>query len=354
MREFNFRGRFTLQALGLAQAWEADGEGVREIGRRLNHSASNVQNRLDRVRGLPSHEVEAAFQRPPRGPRPLPSKAAKDIAQRRKKVCELARQPGPGHHPHKFPSANSIARECTRLGIKCSATTVRSDLKAMGFVARKRQKAQKLYPSDPATRLHFCKTVALNADYQFCDEKIFDRNDHSCQYEWCEDQQDPSVMERERWSPKVHVWGMIGIGVKELVVLPEGSINAAKYKLHVLQRVVVPTLTRLKAAGRNPVFVQDGARPHTAHANINYLVSKLINILRNWPPRSPDLNPIENLWAHIQRLVSERGPSDTEELKKFVVDVWNKIPQSVIDDYVRSFAGRVKECRARKGQHLKR
>jgi len=157
-----------------------------------------------------------------------------------------------------------------------------------------------------------------------------------------------------RWAPKVHIWGMIGIGVKKLVFLPEGSMDARKYKLYCLQRVVVPTVNKLREEGRTPVFMQDGARPHTAHANLEYLGSKGIVLLENWPARSPELNPIENLWAYIQRKVSDRGPENQEDLREMVQEEWDAIPQALIDEYVLSFQQRLSECRQRKGQHLRR
>jgi len=177
----------------------------------------------------------------------------------------------------------------------------------------------------------------------FSDEKIFDTNDHGCRTEWCYQGQRASVRETARWAPKLHIWGMIGVGVKKLVVLPEGAIDAKKYKLHCLQRVVVPTMEVLRAEGRTPVFMQDGARAHTANTNLTYLSSKGIFPLQ-WPARSPDLNPMENFWAHVQREVSNRGPTDEEELRAFVQRVWNDILQSVVDAYVLSFQHRLKAC----------
>jgi len=41
---------------------------------------------------------------------------------------------------------------------------------------------------------------------------------------------------------------------------------------------------------------------------------------------SPDLNPIENLWAIVKRNVEERRPKNLEDLEMFMVEEWELIP----------------------------
>ena len=69
-----------------------------------------------------------------------------------------------------------------------------------------------------------------------------------------------------------------------------------------------------------------------------------VELLENWPAHSPDLNPIERVWAILSKMVSERGPYGPEDLSKFVVEEFWKIPQSLIDNLVLSFEGKLKKC----------
>ena len=41
---------------------------------------------------------------------------------------------------------------------------------------------------------------------------------------------------RDRWAPKVHFWGLIGVGVKKLVVLPQTAITADICRDHCLKK----------------------------------------------------------------------------------------------------------------------
>lgn len=50
--------------------------------------------------------------------------------------------------------------------------------------------------------------------------------------------------------------------------------------------------------GPGDVFMYDGASMHTA-CIVRYLLDEINTEVMVWPPYSPDLNPIENLWAHI-------------------------------------------------------
>ena len=68
-----------------------------------------------------------------------------------------------------------------------------------------------------------------------------------------------------------------------------------------------------------------------------------------WPPRSPDLNPIETMWSIVAREVDLRGPIERSELVKFVREEWDKIPQSTVDALVLSFGKRMRECAKKDG-----
>ena len=72
-------------------------------------------------------------------------------------------------------------------------------------------------------------------------------------------------------------------------------------------------------------FVQDNAPIHTAHHTLNWLSDNGILLLQNWPPYSPDLNPIEHCWYHLKARVYELRPdldliTNQERQKEVLID----------------------------------
>ena len=61
----------------------------------------------------------------------------------------------------------------------------------------------------------------------------------------------------------------------------------------------------------------------------------------HFPPYSPDLNPIENLWALLKHKVGKRGPSTVEEWERFISEEWNLLDDEVVSSYVTSINNRM-------------
>lgn len=73
----------------------------------------------------------------------------------------------------------------------------------------------------------------------------------------------------------------------------------------------------------------------------------------SWPPQSPDMNPIENLWHHLKARVAERKPENLKLLKEIIVEEWKKIPQELCQNLVDSMHRRAFELWMAKGNHTK-
>lgn len=92
-------------------------------------------------------------------------------------------------------------------------------------------------------------------------------------------------------------WGAIGLeGPFTDLVRIEGHFNSQKY-LKVLEDHLVPAMSVLN---NERFFMQDNSPIHTSEKVMNYLSDQKFQLL-DWCPYSPDVNPIENVWACMTR-----------------------------------------------------
>ena len=75
----------------------------------------------------------------------------------------------------------------------------------------------------------------------------------------------------------------------------------------------------------------------------------------SWPAQSPDLNPIEHLWAHLKRRVAdyEVPPKGILELWDRVQEEWDNIGAEVCQKLIESMPRRVEAVLKAKGGYDK-
>uniref|UniRef100_A0A0A9WGP9 Transposable element Tc3 transposase n=1 Tax=Lygus hesperus TaxID=30085 RepID=A0A0A9WGP9_LYGHE len=87
---------------------------------------------------------------------------------------------------------------------------------------------------------------------------------------------------------------------------------------------------RIVAGGADFIFMQDGARPHTARVVQEYLNQHNIPVL-DWPACIPNLNPIEYIWE-LGKAIRGRPnqPICLAELEEALVEEWDLLSQENI------------------------
>lgn len=147
------------------------------------------------------------------------------------------------------------------------------------------------------------------------------------------------------------IWAGISTNGKTDLVVIRGGLNAVRYINDLLRPQVLPYAG---AVGADFVLMDDNARPHRARITDRFLEDEGIDRLI-WPPKSPDLNPIEHLWAHLKWRVDRRIRLNTtlDGLARIVRREWAAIGQDRIRRLTNSMRRRCLKVIDAAGGHTK-
>ena len=84
-----------------------------------------------------------------------------------------------------------------------------------------------------------------------------------------------------------------------------------------------------------------------------FLADQGVNVLPNWPPNSPDLNPVEHFWAWISRQLIGKQFRNAAELEAAVRQAWADKPSDLIPKLYGSMVRRLTAVQVAKGAATK-
>ena len=118
----------------------------------------------------------------------------------------------------------------------------------------------------------------------------------------------------------------------------------------ILEDELLHTIDWYDINAERAIFQHDNDAKHKARSVQEWLNQQPFEVLE-WPPQSPDLNPIEHLWAWLKRRLNqyERPPSGMIELWERVQAEWDKIDTEVCLKLVESVPNRVNAVLKAKG-----
>jgi len=138
-------------------------------------------------------------------------------------------------------------------------------------------------------------------------------------------------------------------------VLFTETMNAQKY-CGILENHLFPNASQ---AGSKWRFQHDNAPMHTAKITRNLLEKHKTKVI-DWPANSPDLNPIENLWAILKDKVERRvnfylgskKSLSAEQFQTIIQEEWEGLGKSVFLRLANSMQKRILQLLEKKGDKI--
>ena len=72
----------------------------------------------------------------------------------------------------------------------------------------------------------------------------------------------------------------------------------------------------------------------------------------DWPPQSPDLNPIENIWGFMKIKLLDFNPKNRQELKNILLKIWEELPSEFLGKLIKGMHNRCEEVIKARGGHI--
>jgi len=258
-------------------------------------------------------------------------------------------------------------------GINMSNTKIKNIARANRLHHWRAKLRPELLPKHAAERLLWCRvqkhwTLKEWIQYIWSDECSVERGKGK-EIEWV------WGVPKDKWKPemvttykankdiRVMVWAAFwGNGKRCPLFILERDWEAKKhgYSANSYLEVLEHRLSEFYQDGL--IFMQDNAPIHTAKKVKEWMRLHEIRTT-DWPPYSPDLNPIEHAWKALKvqvakmfpelMLATGKGENDLKNLEEALVKAWDALPDSLFLSLVESMPSRIEACIEAKGWHTK-
>ena len=138
-------------------------------------------------------------------------------------------------------------------------------------------------------------------------------------------------------------------GVGNLVFI-QGNMTGATYK-SILIKNLYESAKQL-GISKQLLLMHDNDSKHRSQIVLDWIHSNKIETLP-WPPHSPDLNPIEHVWALMKCELQKTPAKNLKELKDKIVEISDSIDEKTTTPLVNSVQDRLNECIKKKGYPTK-
>jgi transposase/transposase-like protein len=146
----------------------------------------------------------------------------------------------------------------------------------------------------------------------------------------------------------VCIWMAFGGGggggslIRILHRIEQRTLNSEYYTERILP------LVENSAVENDMIFMQDRSSIHKSNLTKEWLENHNIRVMHDWPPKGPDMNPVENVWAELVRL-TRRDSTNRDQLWENVLSAFNGLPDTYFYNLIDSMPRRIAGVLAKEG-----
>ncbi len=200
-------------------------------------------------------------------------------------------------------------------------------------------------------QIHWSDEVHFHQNSRHTEWVIRNRQERNCS--------DCTQKRRRTADTQFSVWAMIGVDYKSELMFygyteekdyqqKNGKIRKKTYKMggpmtqeryvNEILPIVKARKEEVKSAGDQFVFQENNDGSHGTRSEENIArfrkVQMELEFIENWPPNSPDLNPIENVWRILKSRVKRHKCTTSEQLRKAIEQEWKKITLEEVNECI--------------------
>ena len=217
-------------------------------------------------------------------------------------------------------------------------------------VAMRAQKCRKILKDiDEGTLLKLVFTDKKKFDIQ---QVVNQQNDRS----WASSATEGRIIITRHQNPQsVMVWAAVTANRRSpLLFVPSGvKLNSQQYVADILEGCWLPWANQ-HFQSKPWTLKQNSAPSHGSKFTQSWIQRKIPSFIskKNWPARSPDLNPLDySIWSTLKNKVCSTPHPTVEALKAKLLKEWDAIPQETLHAACALFTARLKAVVKNKGHY---
>lgn len=134
----------------------------------------------------------------------------------------------------------------------------------------------------------------------------------------------------------VCVWMAFGKNFKSMLRVQQKTLNSTYYT-----RVILPTLEN-HLHKHDLIYMHDRSSVHFSAPTQDWLEMHNIDVMEDWPPKGPDMNPVENVWAELVRR-TRNDATNRNQLYENVYAAFLQLDTAYFDKLIESMPRRMQK-----------